>query len=78
MTSIWCPVLDAHIARVTDFEGKPGRIVCVECEEPSGTCSLKKAALRAALERGPLTQRLERMSEDALNTRSTLCVLWGT
>ena len=78
VTLTWCPVLGAHIPRVTDVEGKPGRIVCVECEEPSGTCSLKKVALRAALEGGPLAQRLERMSEDALNTRSTLCLLRAT
>jgi hypothetical protein len=59
---------------VTD-EGTLAWIVCIECEEPSGTCSVKKVALTAALERGSLTQRCERMSEDALNTRSTLCVL---
>jgi hypothetical protein len=32
----------------------------------------------AAFEGGPLAQLLERMSEDTLNTRSTLCVLRAT
>jgi hypothetical protein len=50
------------------------RIICAEYEESSGTCRLKKTAL----EGGPLAELLERMSEDTLNTRSTLCVLRAT
>jgi hypothetical protein len=74
MTSIRCSVLGAHVTRVTDFEGNVVRIICAEYEESSGTCRLKKTAL----EGGPLAQLLERMSEDTLNTRSTLCVLRAT
>ena len=74
MTSIWCPVLGAHITRVTDLEGTVTRIICAEYEESTGNCRLKKTAL----EGGPLAQLLERMSEDTLNTRSTQCVLRAT
>jgi len=74
MTSIRCPVLGAHVTRVTDFEGNVTRIICAEYEESTGTCRLKKTAL----EGGPLAQLLERMSEETLNTRSTLCMLRAT
>ena len=74
MTSIRCPVLGAHVTLVTDLEGKVTRIICAEYEEATGACSLNKAAL----EGGPLAQLLERVSEDTLKTRSTLCVLSAT
>lgn len=71
MTSIRCPVLGAHVTRVTDFEGNVMRIICAEYESSSGTCRLKKTAL----EGGPLGQLIERMSEETLDTRSMLCML---
>jgi hypothetical protein len=74
LTSVRCPVLGAHVTRVTDLEDSVTSIICAEYEEPSGTCRLKKAAR----EGGPLSQLLERVSEDALNTRSTMCVLRAT
>jgi hypothetical protein len=74
MTSIRCAVLGAHVTCVTDLEGSVTRIICAEYDEPTGSCRLKKTAL----EGGPLAQLLERMSEDTLNTRSTLCVLRAT
>jgi hypothetical protein len=74
MTSIRCPVLGAHVTCVTDLEGSVTRIICAEYDESTGSCRLKETAL----EGGPLAQLLERMSEDTLNTRSTLCVLRAT
>ena len=74
MTSIRCPVLGAHVTRVTDLEGTVTRIICAEYEESTGNCRLKKTAL----EGGPLAQLLERMSEETLDSRSTLCVLRAT
>ena len=71
MTSMWCPVLDAHVTCLTDLEGAVTRIICAEYGESTGSCRLKQTAL----EGGPLAQLLERISQDALNTRSTLCVL---
>lgn len=71
ISSIRCPVLGAHVTRVTDLEGNVTRIICAEYDQSDGSCRLKKSAR----EGGPLTQLLERMSEDTLDTRSTLCVL---
>jgi hypothetical protein len=71
MTSIRCPVLGAHVTRVTDFEDNMTRIVCAEYEEPTGLCRLRKTTL----EGGPLAQLLERVSEDTLDVRGTLCVM---
>ena len=71
MTLILCPVLRAHVTRVTDFEGNVTRIICGEYEQSTGTCRLKKAAF----EGGPLSQLLERVSEETLNPRGTLCNL---
>ena len=71
MTSVRCPVLGAHVTRVTDLEGTVTRIICAEYEESTGNCRLKKAVLDG----GPLAQLLERLSEESLNTHSTLCDL---
>jgi hypothetical protein len=68
ITHIRCPVLGAHITRVTDFEGNVTRIICAEYET-SGSCRLKKSAR----EGGPLSQLLERMVEKTLDSRSTAC-----
>ena len=74
ITSIRCPVLGAHVTRVTDFEGHVTRVICAEFENSTGACRLTRAALRG----GPLAQLLERLSEGRLHTRSTLCVLRAT
>ncbi len=68
--SIRCPVLGAHVTRVTDLEGSVSRVICAEYEAP-GTCRLK----RTAREGGPLTQLLERAAEDTLDSRDNRCVL---
>jgi len=72
--SVHCPVLGAHVTRVTDLEGNVTSIICAEYEGSSGVCRLKERAF----EGGPLTQLLERVAEDALDTRSPLCVLRAT
>ena len=45
--------------------------ICAEYEPSDGSCQLKKSAGKG----GPLAQLLERMSEDSLDTHSTLCFL---
>jgi len=67
--SILCPVLGAHITRVTDLEGATTSIICPEYEE-SGMCRIKKSAR----EGGPLSVLLERAREDTLDSRSMLCI----
>ena len=69
--SVHCPVLGAHVTRVTDLEGNVTKIICAEYDEPTGVCRLKKNAF----EGGPLAQLVERVAEGALDTRSPLCVL---
>jgi hypothetical protein len=66
--------LGAHVTQVTDLEGAVTCIICTEYDPSDGSCRLKTSAREA----GPLGQLLERMSEDALDTRSTMCVLQTT
>ena len=70
MKSIRCPVLGARITQVTDLEGNVTRIICPEYDR-TAPARLKKSVR----EGGPLAQLLERVSEDTLDTRSTLCLL---
>ena len=70
-TSVRCPVLGAHVTRVTDFEGVPVRIICAEYEQAGGMCRLKSNALDG----GPLSRLLERVQENTLGSRSTRCDL---
>ena len=74
MTSIRCPVLGAHISRVTDFEGHVTKIICADHEKSTGTCRLR----RTALDGGPLAQLLKRVSEETLDTRGARCMLHAT
>ncbi len=71
MNSVHCPVLGAHVTQITDLEGTVTRVICTEYDAADGTCRLRKSAL----EGGPLSQLLERVSEDALSTHGTLCML---
>jgi len=66
-----CPVIGANVSRVIDLEGDTTKIICAEYEEHTGICRLKKSASRG----GMLSQLLERVSEDTLDTKSTRCVL---
>jgi len=66
-----CPVLGANITRVTDLEGETTKIICAEYDEPTRTCRLKAGAFQG----GMLSQLLERVAEDTLDTRNTRCVL---
>jgi hypothetical protein len=71
MNAVRCPVLGAHVTLVTDLEGTVTRVICTEYDASDGTCQLKKSTR----EGGPLSQLLERVSEDTLGTHSTLCAL---
>jgi hypothetical protein len=68
--SIRCPVLQAEVTLVTDFEGHVTRVICPEFE-PADRCRLKKAAL----DEGPLVQLIERTAEHTLSSHDTRCVL---
>ena len=68
--SIRCPVLGANVTRVTDLEGETTKIICAEYDRRTGTCRLKRNVSQGGL----LSQLLERVSEDTLNTKSMRCV----
>ena len=69
--TVRCPVLGAHVTRVTDLEGAVTRIICPEYDFQGGGCRLKTSALAG----GPLGQLLERVAEDTLETPGTRCVM---
>jgi hypothetical protein len=71
INQVRCPVIGATVSRVVDFEGETTRIICAEYDEQTGTCRLKKSAYKG----GMLSQLLERVSEDSLNTRNARCVV---
>jgi hypothetical protein len=68
--SVRCPVSGEQVTQVTNFEGGVERVICPEYDV-GGTCGLMKAALQG----GPLTQLLERVSEHTLGTNTVKCVL---
>ena len=69
--TIHCPVLGAHVSRITNLEGEVTNLICSEYEESTGICRLKRHASRG----GPLAQFLERESEDTLDARTERCHL---
>lgn len=71
ITSVRCPVLRANVTRVIDLEGEVTQVICPEYEEPTGICRMKKGAQTG----GPLSQFLERVSEETLDRRTTRCDL---
>jgi hypothetical protein len=73
MASVRCPVLGGYVTFVMDLEGAVSRIFCPQYDSSTSTCRLKTSALAG----GPLSQFLERVSEDGLRTSTTMCVLYA-
>ena len=71
ITTVRCHVLGANVTRVVDLEGHVTRIICREYEESTGVCRLRRDAQSG----GPLSRLVERVAEETLDTRSTLCDL---
>jgi hypothetical protein len=71
ITSAWCSVLQANVSRLTTLEGEVSTVICPEFEAVTRTCRLKKAAGLG----GPLSQLLERVSEEALSSPAPRCNL---
>lgn len=69
--SVRCPIIGTNVIRVTDLEGATAKIICGEYDEPTGICRLKKGVGRG----GMLSELLERVSEETLDTRSVRCGL---
>jgi len=68
IASIRCPVAQATVTMLTDLEGSTTRIICPKYEA-DGTCRLKRDARQG----GPLSQLLERISEETLSDRTVAC-----
>jgi hypothetical protein len=71
ITTVRCPVAQGSVMCDVDLEGTLTRVFCPELEERTGICRLK----RNALEGGPLSQLLERVSERTLDSRRLQCGL---
>ena len=71
ITSAWCSVLQTNVSRLTTLEGEVSTVICPEFEPVTRTCRLKKAAGLG----GPLSQLLERVSEEALSSPAPRCNL---
>ena len=71
IVSVRCPVLGASVTQLMDLENEVTTLICSAYEEPTGICRLKKNARQG----GPLSQLLERVSEETLETRTTRCHL---
>jgi hypothetical protein len=71
LNSIRCPVLGARVTRVTDLEGTVTRVICPEYDVSNSACRLTLSRR----EGGPLSQLVERVSENTPETKSTRCVL---
>jgi hypothetical protein len=68
-TSVLCPVLGAHITRILDVEGACIGIVCPEYAKLTNGCRLRKGIQSG----GPLSQLLERVERNTLDSRNTRC-----
>lgn len=69
--TVYCHVSNTTVTRVTDFEGRVTQLICPEYSQPSGYCRLKQEASSG----GPLSQLLERVSEETLGDPSARCDL---
>jgi hypothetical protein len=69
--SVRCPVVGANVMCMTDLEGETTKVICAEYDEPTGICRLKRGASRG----GMLSEFLERVSEETLDTRNVRCHL---
>ena len=65
----WCPVLQANVTTVTTLEGEVMTLICPEFEPVTKNCRLKAMTGLS----GPLSQLLERVSEETLTNPAPRC-----
>jgi hypothetical protein len=73
LENVWCPVIAAHISRVTNLEGDVTSVICPAYEATTGLCRRREATLTG----GPLARLLERVSEQTLGDPTTRCLFAG-
>ena len=71
LITLRCRVSQQPVSCVTDMEGATVRVICGAFEEAGGICRIK----RRIREGGPLSQLLDRISDQTLDTRSMRCEL---
>ncbi len=71
LTSVPCHILGSNVTRVTDLEGRVTQLICPEYDPTRRLCRIRQRALSG----GPLSQLLERVSEDTLAERGARCEL---
>ena len=69
--SVRCHVSQATVTVIDDFEGAVDRVICPEYEAQGRSCRLKERAFSG----GPLSQLVERISEETLGSRDNRCDL---
>lgn len=69
--SVWCPVLQTHVTRLSDLEGGGVIVICYEYDRATRLCRMKQAALKG----GPLSQLVARTSEHALTDATVSCAI---
>ena len=70
---VWCPVISAHVSRVTNFEGEVTSVICADFDKTTGLCRQRTSVLKG----GPLARLLDRVSEDTLGDVGSRCLLGG-
>ena len=70
---VWCPVISAHVSRLTNFEGEVTSVICPDYDGATGLCRRRAAVLKG----GPLARLLECVSEETLGDVTTRCLLGG-
>jgi hypothetical protein len=69
--TVRCHISHAPVTVVTDFEGAVQRVICCEYTASSHACRLKDVAFSG----GPLSQLVERLSDETLDSQSRRCDL---
>jgi len=71
INSAWCPVLHVRVTTITTLEGEVTNVICPEFEASSKSCRVKKAGTLG----GPLSQLLERVTDESLAEADPRCDL---
>jgi hypothetical protein len=66
LRSIWCPVLQRYVTRVTDPDGCVAAIFCSEFDRTTRTCRMKREALRCGAFAPLTTAQLDNAVADLL------------
>ena len=69
LRSIWCPVLQSYVTRVTDPAGCVAAVFCSEFDRTTRACRMKREAFRY----GAFSQLMTAPLDDAVADRLARC-----